>query len=110
MKLFLMLCCILATTSLAVSRELLKRNYVPNSETAITIAEAVFIPVYGRKQIESERAFTATLRGDVWTVAGTLNCSDGKPQTDKPPTCAGGVAVVKISKMNARIISMTHYK
>jgi NTF2 fold immunity protein len=110
MKLSLILCCTLAVTSLADSREAPKRNYVPNSETAVAIAEAVFIPVYGKKQIESERPFTATLKDDVWTVAGTLYCPDGKPQTDKPPTCVGGVAVAQISKIDARIISMTHYK
>jgi len=85
-------------------------GYVPDSKTAITIAEAVLIPVYGKKHIESERPFKATLEDDVWTVAGTLYCRDGKPATDKPPTCVGGVAVVQISKADARIISMIHYK
>jgi hypothetical protein len=110
MKLSLIPCCTLAIVVLAASQEAPKRNYVPNSETAIAIAEAVFIPVYGKKHIESERPFRATLKDDVWTVAGTLYCTDGKPQTDKLPSCVGGVAVVEISKLDARIISMTHYK
>jgi len=95
---------------LAVSQEAPKRDYVPDSETAIVIAEAVLSPVYGRKLVESERPFRATLKDGVWTVAGTLYCRDGKPQTDKPPTCLGGVAGVEISEVDARIISMTHYK
>jgi hypothetical protein len=110
MKSCLILCSILTMVALGTSQEAPKRNYVPNSETAIAIAEAVFIPVFGKKQIESERPFRADLKDDVWTVAGTLYCSDGKPQTDKAPTCFGGVAVVEISKIDARIISMTHYK
>jgi hypothetical protein len=110
MRLSLILSCALAIVALAASQEDPKRDYVPNSETAVAIAEAVFIPVYGRKHIESERPFRATLKDDVWTVAGTLYCPDRKPQTDKLTSCFGGVAVVKISKLDARIISMTHYK
>ena len=110
MKLFLTLCPIVAIVALTVPQEVPKRNFVPDSETAVAIAEAVFTPVYGKKQIESERPFKATLKDEVWTVAGTLYCPNGEPQADKLPTCDGGVAVVKISRLDARIISLTHYK
>jgi len=53
-------------------------GFVPDSQTAVKIAEAVLIPVYGEKQIRSEEPFTAELKGAVWTVGGTLPCSDGK--------------------------------
>jgi hypothetical protein len=79
-----------------------KDGFVPDSKTALTIGEAVLIPVYGEKQIDSERPFKATLQGDVWTVAGTLNC--------ETPACHGGTAVVKISKTSGQIVFMTHYK
>jgi len=39
-----------------------KAGFVPDSKTAVTVAEAVLIPVYGKEQIESERPFTATLK------------------------------------------------
>jgi len=83
-------------------------GFVPDEATAVKIAEAVLIPVYGAKQIDSERPFTATLKKGVWTVAGTLRCPDGKGgfSTD----CDGGVATVQISKEDARILSMVHYK
>jgi hypothetical protein len=83
-------------------------GYVPDSATAVQIAEAVLIPVYGNKMIESERPFTAKLENDVWTVSGTLRCSDGKGGITTH--CDGGTAVVKISKTDAHIISMMHYK
>ena len=83
-------------------------GYVPDSKTAVKIAEAVLVPVYGRKQIESEEPLTAHLKGDVWTVAGMLRCPDGRGGTTTQ--CEGGVAVVQISKTDARILSMTHYK
>jgi len=62
MKLSLILCCALVIVAGAFSQEATKRNYVPNSETAVAIAEAVLIPVYGKKDIESERPYKATLK------------------------------------------------
>lgn len=85
-----------------------KSGYVPDSKTAVKIAEAVLIPVYGEKQIESERPFVAHLKDDVWTVDGTLHCPDGKGGTTT--VCLGGAAEVKIAKDDARILFMIHYK
>lgn len=80
-----------------------KDGFVPNAETAVKIAEAVLIPVYGEKKILSERPFKATLRDDVWTVEGTLHCEEGK-------RCNGGAAVVMISKTSGEILDMAHFK
>jgi hypothetical protein len=66
-----------------------KDGYVPSSDTAVQIAEAVLIPVYGKNKIESERPFTAELKDGVWTVSGTLHCPDGKGGTTTH--CVGGV-------------------
>src|SRR5215469_10540523 len=63
------------------------RGYVPDAATAVKIAEAVLIPVYGEEKIVSERPFKAKLDGDVWTVEGTLYCGDGKIGS-----CLGGTA------------------
>ncbi len=83
-------------------------GFVPDAKTASAISEAVLIPVYGKKQVESEKPFSAKLKNGVWTVAGTLNCRD---QTGALTTeCDGGVAVVEISKSDARILSMIHGK
>jgi hypothetical protein len=84
------------------------KDKVPDSETAVRIGEAALIPVYGKKQIQSEEPFQAELKGDVWTVHGTLHCPDGKGGTTT--NCVGGVAGVKISKSKGRILSMIHYK
>src|SRR5271157_6251259 len=73
-----------------------KDGFVPDSTTAVKIAEAVLIPVYGKEKIESERPFKATLEHGVWTVNGTLHCSDGKGGTTTD--CEGGTAEVKLSK------------
>jgi hypothetical protein len=85
-----------------------KTGYVPDSKTAVKVAEAVLIPVYGLKQVELEQPFTATLKGDVWAVAGMLRCPDGKGGITAG--CDGVVAVVRISRRDARILYMMHGK
>ena len=102
MKRSIVLSMILLLTSLVFSQLNIgyapPAGYVPDAKTAVNIAEAVLVPVYGKKQIESERPFTATLKDGVWTVAGTLHCLGRK----------GGVAVVRMAKQDARIVYMLH--
>lgn len=105
MRIYASFCCVLLLAALTLGQGYKpKEGYVPDSVTAVRIAEAVLIPVYGGKQIETEEPFTAKLKGGVWTVQGTLHCPDGSP------ICKGGVAEVKLSKDDARILAMTHYK
>jgi hypothetical protein len=83
-------------------------GWVPDGATAIKIAEASLIPVYGEEQIASERPLDATLKDDVWTVESMSPCANVK--SDKRTVCYGGEAVVKLSKLDARVLFMTHYK
>ena len=83
-------------------------GYVSNEVVAVKIAEAVLIPVYGEEQIASERPFRGTLKNDVWTVDGTLTCSDGKGGTTH--VCVGGTAQVRLSEIDGRILSTVHFK
>jgi hypothetical protein len=76
-------------------------GFVPNSEAAIKIMEAVLIPVCGKEKMESERPFLAELKDRVWTVTGSNHCPGGKDCRD------GGSATLKISKSDARILSLT---
>ena len=85
-----------------------KDGFVPDSATAVKIAEAVLIPVYGKEKIESERPLKAKLENGVWTVDGTLHCRDSKGQESQ--LCVGGAAEVKLSKADGRILRMSHYK
>ncbi len=98
----------LLTSSLLCQGRKSKPKSVADSATAVEIAEAALIPVYGRKHIESERPFIATLSKGVWTVGGTLRCSDGKGGTTT--VCVGGAAAVEISQDDGRILRMWHPK
>ncbi len=77
-------------------------GYVPDKETAIKIAESVWLPIYG-KDIYEEQPFVAKLNDDIWTVTGTL------PQVEGMVT-VGGVAEIDISKKDGRILRVIHGK
>ena len=64
-----------------------KDGFVPDKKTAVAVAEAVLVPIYGKKQIESEKPLHASLEDGIWIVTGSL-----------PEGWIGGVAVVKLSK------------
>jgi NTF2 fold immunity protein len=59
------------------------RQKVPDSTTAISLAEKALVKMYGKKVINSERPFNASLSDGVWHVAGTLYCKDEKDNVVK---------------------------
>jgi len=69
-------------------------GYVPDSVTAIKIAEAVMGGLYGQKKTRSLRPFTATLDDGVWIVM--RRCKSW---------CVGINSIVKVSKQDGRILS-----
>lgn len=80
----------------SVQRE---QGFVPDESTAVHIAEAVLIPIYGQESIKKERPFKATLTNETWIVKGTL-----------PKGSKGGVAVVELSKKDACVLRVSHGK
>jgi NTF2 fold immunity protein len=101
---FLILSALILVSPLFCEGRKSKPKFVADSATAIEIAEKALFPVYGRRHIESERPFTATLNDGVWTVHGTLRCSVGKGGATT--ICAGGAANVEISQKNGHILRM----
>ena len=78
-----MVCCFLvAAAALAIAKPKSKvesqpnyipRNgYVPDAKTAIRIAVAVWSPIYGEKQIQSQKPYKAKLKNGIWFVEGSL--------------------------------------
>ncbi|RYD53610.1 MAG: hypothetical protein EOP52_05610 [Sphingobacteriales bacterium] len=84
-------------------------NLVPDAATAIKIAEAVWMPIYGN-EILKKRPYRAILQGDtLWIVKGTLapvrHFKDGSIRVT-----VGGIPYAYIQKENGRILSVTHTK
>jgi len=77
-----------------------KDGFVPDKATAVAIAYAIAVPIYGKKSMDSELPFRAELKDGVWTVLTTLNCK----------SCEGGTLVVQIEKVSGKILFLTHTK
>ncbi|MCB2231540.1 YbbC/YhhH family protein [bacterium] len=70
---------------------------VPDKATAVRIAEAVWLPIYG-KEIHDRRPFRAELIGDsVWAVAGSL-----------PTDMLGGVPYIEIQRRDGKVLGVGH--
>lgn len=75
------------------------KGFVPDEETAVKIAEAVWFPIYG-ENIHAKKPFSAALKNDsIWIVTGTL-----------PEGMKGGVPYAEISKYDCKILSVSHGK
>lgn len=75
------------------------KGVVPDEETAIKIAEAIWLPVYGG-DINTKKPFSAMLKNDsIWVVTGTL-----------PKGMKGGVPYAEINKYDCRVLSISHGK
>jgi len=76
-----------------------KDGFVPNKETAIKIAEAIWLPIYGN-EIYTCKPFVAELKNDsIWVVKGTL-------ETGK----YGGVPYIEIQKADCKVLKVIHGK
>ncbi len=75
-----------------------EEGYVPNARTAIKIAEAIWLPIYG-DGIYSKKPFVAKLNNDVWVVQGSLSIQ-----------MVGGVPVAEISKKTGKVLRVSHGK
>ena len=74
-----------------------KQGFVPDAKTATEIGATIAFAMYGETSLR-ERPFRARLRGNVWTVMGTLN----------PRGALGGVAIIQIQKDDGRILLAIH--
>lgn len=73
-------------------------GYVPDSATAVRVAEAISMSMYGKALIQQELPLTARLKGEVWVVTGQL--PNGATR--------GGVAVVELARHTGRVLRVTH--
>jgi hypothetical protein len=89
------------TSSSGSSASSAEINYVPDEKTAVKIAEAILVPLYGEAVLK-ERPFQAKLEGGFWVIEGTLHASG--------PMVVGGVAHVEISKKDGAIRNVFHEK
>jgi hypothetical protein len=85
-----------------------KEGFVPNDSTAIRIAEAVWLPIYGKK-IYEETPFKAKLIDNkIWIVEGTLPGTKNQKKDGKVHISVGGVVHAEIQKSDGKILKVIH--
>lgn len=72
-------------------------GYVPDEQTAITIAIAIWTPIYGKERVEEKAPYKAVLENEIWRVFGTL-----------PKNRLGGTPEIEINKITAEVIRVSH--
>ena len=84
---------------------------MPDAETAIRIAIAVWEPIYEEEQIQRQTPFYAQLNNGICTVTGSLPKDEtviddnGRALAE---TTVGGVAVIEIIKDTGCIVRVSH--
>jgi hypothetical protein len=74
-------------------------NYVPNEETAIKIAEAIWYPIYGKDILDKKPYVAKLIDNKIWVVRRTM-----------PDDYIGGVPYIEIQKSDCKILKVTHGK
>ncbi len=79
----------------AESSALPSRGVVPDEITAVKVAEAIFLPIYGEEEVSRYRPYEATLKDGIWTVYGTLK-----------PSARGGTPTMTLQKNDGRVLDV----
>jgi hypothetical protein len=75
------------------------REAVSTKETAVALAVAVWMSIYGKEKIEKEAPYQAIRVGDCWFVSGSLEKG-----------WLGGTAEAVISAADGRFLNVSHGK
>jgi len=75
-----------------------KDGFIPDKATAIKVAEAVWLPIYGDK-VKNKKPYKIKLENGVWYIEGTL-----------PQNCTGGVPYIEIQKKDGKVLKVMHGK
>lgn len=70
---------------------------IPDAETTIAIARAIGQAAYGKRRTQEQEPLVTTRFVDVWEVSGKV-----------PGEASGGSLVIRLSRLDARLIFMAH--
>ena len=83
--------------SVAASPKLPPQGIVPDEETAVKIAEIVFVPIFGTEEVIGFLPYHAQLKDGIWTVYGTLKRGS-----------RGGTPQLTIQKQDGKVLEVWH--
>jgi hypothetical protein len=75
------------------------QDFVPDEQTAMRIAEAIWLPIYGEKVLDQKPFVAKLVKNKVWVVEGYLS-----------PEAVGGIPHIEIQKSDCKILKVYHTK
>ncbi len=78
-----------------------KAGYLPTKAAAIAVAEIILAEIYGIEAVRKQKPFSAELVHNVWIIEGHFQGS----KLDK-----GGVARIRLSKLDGSVLYLMHDK
>lgn len=82
-----------------INNEILPDKVIPDSQTAVDVAEIVLFNIYGKENIIQQRPYNLNLIDDYYIIEGTL-----------PKNTLGGTFLIIINSKDGKIIKLTHGK
>ncbi len=73
------------------------QGVIPNEDTAVKVAEALFIPIFGADEVAKYSPYHARFKDGLWTVYGTLKSGS-----------RGGTPQMTIQKKDGKVIEVWH--
>ncbi len=97
---FLILLLLIDTNAFHFQEHKSIKDLVPNESVAKKIAETILIPIFGKKEIRSQRPYAVELVNDsIWVVQGVVK-----------EEIIGGGFYIEIQKRDCKILKITHGK
>ena len=88
---------VLSVKGTPAKKPLPSQGVVPDEATAVRIAEAVFLPIFGDEEVAKFRPYHAQLKDGIWTVYGTLQRG-----------ALGGTPQLTIQKRDGKVTEVWH--
>lgn len=80
-----------------INNEFSPTKVIPNSKTAVEIAESILFPIYGKDNIIKQRPYDVSFTDGYYIINGTFP----KPQI-------GGTFIIIINSKDGKVIKLTH--
>ncbi|MBW3521021.1 YbbC/YhhH family protein [Chryseobacterium sp. NKUCC03_KSP] len=82
-----------------INNEILPDKVIPDSQTAVDVAENFLFNIYGKENIIQQRPYNLNFIDDYYIIEGTL-----------PKNTLGGTFLIIINSKDGKIIKLTHGK
>ncbi|MFL9834611.1 NTF2 fold immunity protein [Chryseobacterium terrae] len=85
--------------SAIIKNEILVEKVIPDSQTAVNVAESILFKIYGKENITKQKPYDVNFIDDYYVINGTLSRYK-----------MGGTFLIIINSKDGKVIKLTHGK